>query len=142
MTMAYVAIAVAVGTTLVSANQQEIANRKQKEAAEKQQAMEEIKASRARQEAVREARAVRAQLASQSVQSGTVGSSGASGAMSSVQSQLGSNVAFQNTQTAFSQSIASDQADIFQAQANIQKGQALGSLAQSGISYYKKYGKK
>ena len=142
--MAYVAIAsVAVSAVGLAyqANQQEIVQRKQKEAANRQQAMQEIEAGKQRQAAVREARAQRAQLQSQAQGAGVEGSSGLGGATSSIASQLGSNLAFQNTQTQFNQSMSSLQSDINQAQGNMQMGQAVEGLVQSGLQGYGNYKK-
>lgn len=130
------AIITSAATLAYQSNQQEIVNRRAKEAANKQQAMQEIEAGKARQAAVREARSKRAQIASQGQAAGVEGSSGLGGAMSSLNSQLGSNLAFQNTQTMFSQDMANIQSDIFDAQNNIAMGGAIGGLVTSSLGAY------
>ena len=129
-------IATSAVTLAYQANQQEIVDRKSKEAANKQQAMQEIEAGKQRQQAVREARAARAQMASQGQAAGVEGSSGLGGSMSSIQSQLGSNLAFQNTQTMFNQDMASIQSDIYDAQSNIEMGGAIGGFVTSSLGTY------
>jgi hypothetical protein len=133
MTMAYVAIAVATVSTVYSIDQSQKAAKAQKEASRKQQAMQQLEASKNRQAAVKESRARRAQLQAQASDQGVVGSSGLGGAVSSSVANLGSNISFQNTQTAFNQSIASSQEDALQAQANAQMGGQIAGFASSFI---------
>ena len=144
MTMATVA-AITIGATALNlayqANQQEIVQRNQREAANRERAMQEIQASKERQAAVREARAKRAQLQQGAEYTGTVGSSGYGGATSSLQSQLGANLSFQNTQTEFSNAMASHAQNIQDAQANQAMGNAITGLVTSGAEAYGSYKK-
>jgi hypothetical protein len=131
--MSFIAVAVVAATTIYSIDQSKKAANAQKEAARKQQAMQQLEASKNRQAAVKEARARRAQLQARASDQGVVGSSGLGGAVSSSVANLGSNISFQNTQTAFNQSIASSQEDALQAQANAQMGGQIAGFASSFI---------
>jgi hypothetical protein len=111
----------------------------QKEAAKKAQAHENIKAQKSREEAVRERRGRAAALANTAAQTGVSSSSGVAGGQISLGSQLGSNVATQNTDTAFGKAIGED----MQTAADAKTMSALGgSLASTANSYGAKEGAK
>ena len=130
-----IAATVVAAATVYSAYQSKRAADKQEEAAQKQRTLEEIKARKNRQDAVREARMRRAELTSTAADSGVQGSSGLGGAVSSSLSDLSSNVAFQNTQTAFARSIGSDLSKAAQYQSNAMLGQTVGNLASGYVDY-------
>jgi hypothetical protein len=130
MSMFYTAVAVTVFTA-GNIYMQDKAAKAQKEAANKQQAMQEIEASRNRKAAVREARLRRAELQSSAQAGGVAYSSGAMGAQSSLNSQLGGGISFQNTQTQFSREISSD---LQKAADYSQKADTFGSLANLSMS--------
>lgn len=134
-----IAATVVAAATVYSAYQQNKAAKSQEKAAKKQSVLEEIKAQKSRQAAVREARARRAELTSNATQAGVTGSSGYGGAMGSSLTQLSGNVGFQNTQTAFARSIGNDMSDVAKYQGNAMLGETVGKLA-SGYVDYKQLG--
>ena len=78
----------------------------QKQAAEQQQAARRLQARRQNVQALREAQIKRAMLQQSAAQTGTLDSSGFEGGVSSLQSQLGSNIGFANQLTAFGENQA------------------------------------
>ena len=90
-------------------------------AAQMQQAMENRKAQRSQLQALRESQIQRAMIQQRSAVGGSFDSSGFSGAMSSIGSQLGSNIGFSREMTSLGQGISN-----LQQQAS--RSQALGQL--------------
>jgi hypothetical protein len=156
MGFAVIAAVVSIGTAIYSvAEGQKAADRQKKaaraaqrereSAAQKQERLESIQARRDRLQAIRESRIKRASLVAQGEGMGVSGSSGVSGGISSLGSQLGSNIAFSETTAAFGQSIGQNMLqasrietqsaiDMAQSQADINMVNTIGSIASKGLS--------
>lgn len=115
-----------------SAQETKAAARAQQRSIEVQQKQADEQSFRQRVAAVREARLRRSSVEAQSAATGTMTSSGYAGAVASVQSQLGSNLSFLDTQQSLSR-----QASIFNIQAAGHQGNAaeLGALSKVSGSF-------
>lgn len=85
-------VGLAVATTVASVDQQQKARSAQKQAASEQKAMNAADAMRERQRQMREERIARARIEQSSINTGVSGSSGEIGALSSLATQLSSNI--------------------------------------------------
>lgn len=155
--MGVVAAIVAIGSAIYSASEgQKQADRTKKaakkterqyeQAADKQERLDTISARRERLSAIRETRIKRASMEARGEALGVSGSSGVLGGVSSLESQLGSNIAFSETTAAFGQSIGQNMLnasriqtqntiDAAQSSANIGMAKAVGSIAGSMADY-------
>jgi hypothetical protein len=122
-TVGIAATSVAVGA--VGANVQYQAGQRQAAA---QEAAQQEQRRRQNIQALREAQIKRAMLQQQSVSAGTLGSSGYLGGMSSIQSQLGSNIGFGNTMTQLGQQAMA-------AQQTANKAGSIGGVIQGGLRF-------
>ena len=87
-----------VAGTIKSLNDANKANRQQKKARNAQRASAAAQAAQERRQQIREERIKRARVLQSAENTGTVGSSGEFGAVSSLSTQLGSNLGFNNAQ--------------------------------------------
>lgn len=102
-------------------------------AAKMQQAMENRKAQRSQLQALRESQIQRAMIQQRSAVGGSVDSSGFSGAMSSIGSQLGSNIGFSREMTSFGQGISNLQQQASRSQMISQLGFQAASFGMQGF---------
>ena len=141
--------AVAVGLSIAAAEDAEDAQyeaaQEQKKAVRSQQAQNEAQAAQERRKQLREERIKRARILAASRASGTSGSSGESGAIGSINTQLSSNLGFNQgaLNTASDISIFNQNAANFMSEANklgaeSQMWGQIGSLAMSGSSMFSK----
>ena len=126
------AIAVGGGLTVGVAGTIDAQNKSEK-AARMQQAMESRKAQRSQLQALRESQIQRAMIQQRSAVGGSLDSSGFSGAMSSIGSQLGSNIGFSREMTSFGQGISSLQQQAARSKMISQLGFQAASLGMSGL---------
>ena len=143
--MGVTAAVVAVGSAVAGAKVANDAETKQRkaakaaqaereEAADKQDRLGEISARRERLSAIRESRIKQASLKSQAEGLGVSGSSGVLGGVSSLGSQLGSNIAFSETTAAFGKSIGGDllQASQIESNAAVDMAKSQSDIAMIG----------
>lgn len=109
------------------------ANKQAGRAARMQQAMENRKAQRSQLQALRESQIQRAMIQQRSAVGGSLDSSGFSGAMSSIGSQLGSNIGFSREMSAFGQGILSLQQQASRSQMLSQLGFQAASFGMQGF---------
>lgn len=102
-------------------------------AAKMQQAMENRKAQRSQLQALRESQIQRAMIQQRSSVGGSLDSSGFSGAMSSIGSQLGSNIGFSREMSAFGQGISDLQQQASRSQMISQLGFQAASFGMQGF---------
>lgn len=126
------AIAIGGGLTVGVAGTIDAQN-KSSRAAKMQQAMENRKAQRSQLQALRESQIQRAMIQQRSAVGGSLDSSGFSGAMSSIGSQLGSNIGFSRELSAFGQGISDLQQQAARSQMISQLGFQAASFGMQGF---------
>jgi len=131
MTMAYVAVAIAVTSTVASTVQSRKARKAQDKARKVEGRRRAIESRKANIESIEDARQLIGQVTNVSAQTGALGGSGQLGASGSLMSQLGSNITFNQQLLAFSQR----QESYLQAAANDQsQAQTFSAIASVALS--------
>lgn len=123
-----VASVIGAGVSLKVQADQEEAQEEQQETISAQQKIADVNATRRK---IKEARVARARLLQTSESAGTTGSSGEQGALSSLQTQLGSNIAEQTGQARTSQAISDISSDLASKTQFLQGIGAVAGTAQS-----------
>lgn len=125
-------------------NEQRLARNEQEKAQQEQKAVNQAQAAQERRAQIREERIRRARIMQSSVNTGTVGSSGEAGALSSLSTQLGTNVGMNlgqinaaNNISAFNQRAADFE---MSAQDNLFKANTWGQVSQTAMSIFSSSG--
>ena len=124
-------IAVVVGTTAYSIQQQQEARAEQKKAQKEQGAANAERAAAERRQQIREERIRRAQLEQSAANTGTTASSGAMGATGGLNTTLASNIGFNLAQVTHANNISTFNQRAASNMGKAQTAEQLGSLATS-----------
>lgn len=130
-------LALSAAGTAYSMHQQNKQGKLAEKAADQANNLAELENRKARIRAVRDARIKRANMMAQGQAAGAQFSSGVAGGTSSIGSQLGSNIGFQQTRTGVSQNIANLQN---QGQQAANKGQIGSAFAGIGDTIFSDFG--
>ncbi len=127
------AFAISAATTVASMNQQKKAAKAQEKAQRIDQKRQDYTTARERRKQIRAARVAQAQVQAQSQAMGTATTSRTAGVSGGIQSELGANLSFLDTQQGFVNAIG--QQNIAAGRASQRAGMigAVGQLASSGI---------
>jgi hypothetical protein len=136
MAIPAISLAITAASAYASHKSRQRSAKFQKEQAEQSNMLADVENRRNRVKAIREARIKRAQIVAQGESVGAQLSSGVAGGVSSVASQLGSNIGFQNYQTGVSKNIAGIGNQAIQSQNRGDLYQSIGGIGQTIFSAY------
>lgn len=130
---------IGLAVTLWSANEQAEVRKEQRKEQKKQrkinQNMEAVKAAESRKAAVRERRNRAAAMENQAVQAGVQSGSAYAGSQSSLGSQLGSNIAMQNTTTSTNAALGTSRQAEQDAANRGQDADGIKNIVDQGLGY-------